>query len=228
MATSDATLEDRFEALAPWFSRFTIDGEDYGGTNDYEGWRVQLLFESFGEPSSILELGSFEGAHTLQLARPDFVERVIGLEGRAENVARAELVTELLGRGNIGYHPADLDRVELEGFGRFDAVFCAGLLYHLTRPWRLIEEVAKVTDRLLLDTHFSAAGEDELEGHRGSFLHEGGYDDVLSGLSPRSFWLTLGGLYDVLEANGFGVTRMLQQEDWEGAGPRAQLVCERS
>lgn len=223
-----ALLAERFEALGPWFSRSTIDGEVFGGDHDYsDDWRVRMFFECFPGARSILELGSFEGAHSLQLAQPASVERLVGLEGRDDNIARAELVAELLGRGNTEFHLADVDTAALEPYGRFDAVFCAGLLYHLTRPWRLLGEIAKVSDRLLLDTHYSTAGEDVLEGHRGSFLAEGGYEDVLSGLSPRSFWLTLGGLIEVLTENGFAVTRLIDHADWNGAGPRVQLAAER-
>ena len=221
-------LAERFDALQPWFTRATIGDETFGGDHSYDDdWRVKMFFECFPEPRTILELGSFEGGHSVELARPECVERLVGLEGRPENIERAELVAELLGRGNIEFRAADLDRADLEPHGRFDAVFCAGLLYHLTRPWRLLEEIAKVTDRLLLDSHYSATGADELEGHRGSFAEEGGYDDVLSGLSPRSFWLTLGGLIKVLTDNGFAVTRLVEEEDWKGAGRRVQLACER-
>lgn len=223
-----SNLAERFEALQPWFTRTTIDGKTFGGTHDYDDdWRVPSFFHCFRRPRTILELGSFEGGHSVQLARPDCVERVVGLEGRPENIERAHLVTELLGRGNIEFHAADLDRAALEPFGRFDAVFCAGLLYHLTRPWQLLDEISKVSDRLFLDTHYSATGADELEGHHGSFAKEGGYEDVLSGLSPRSFWLTLGGLIEILTGHGYAVTWLIDVEDWLGAGRRVGLACER-
>ena len=89
---------------------------------------------------TILELSSFEGAHTLQLGMPEATKRVLGLEGRAENVARSRLVAELLGRGNLEFEPRISRPSTSTRYGRFDAVFCAGLLYHLEKPWRLINQ----------------------------------------------------------------------------------------
>ena len=43
-----------------------------------------------------------------------------------------------------------------------------------------------------------------MEGLRGHWYTEGGPDEPLAGLSPRSFWLTLPSLLGRLEANGYG------------------------
>ncbi len=182
-------IRERFAALGPWSSRFTIGEEELGGEFDYgEDWRIQMFFRGFEAPRTILELSSFEGAHTLQLAAPETTERVLGLEGRPENVARSRLVAELLARGNTEFEVEDLETVDLASYGRFDAVFCAGLLYHLEAPWRLLAEIARISDCLFLDTHHWNEPEVvEVEGHRGGWFEEGGYEDPLSSLRARSF-----------------------------------------
>ena len=43
-----------------------------------------------------------------------------------------------------------------------------------------------------------------MEGLRGHWYTEGGREEPLAGLSPRSFWLTLPSLLGRLEANGYG------------------------
>jgi SAM-dependent methyltransferase len=221
-----AELYDRFEALRPWFTRFVIDGKELGGTNSYDDdYRVDRFFEWMGRPTSILELSSFEGGHSVQLAAPPFVGRLIGLEARQENIERAQLAVELLGKGNVDFIRVDLDKESLERFGRFDAVFCAGLLYHLAQPWRLIEEIAKVTDRLFLDTHYSDVDEVTVNGYVGSVYHEGGYADPLSGLSESSFWMTLPCLMDTLSRVGFVVRHRYVVQDWGGYGPRIHLAA---
>lgn len=132
-------LRRRFGALGPWFTQFEIDGVAFGGVNSYaDDPRVGLFFDWIGQPARILELGCFEGGHSVRLASPPFVERLVGLEGRPENIARARLATQVLGRGNTEIRQVDLEEASLAQFGRFDAVFCAGLLYHLKRPWRLL------------------------------------------------------------------------------------------
>jgi SAM-dependent methyltransferase len=222
-------VAERFEALAPWSTRFEIGGETFGGELDYSNdQRIPTFFRWFGAPRTILELSSFEGAHTLQLGAPETTERVVGLEGRPENVARSELVAELLGRGNLEFHEEDLETVDLARHGRFDAVFCAGLLYHLERPWRLVGEIARVSERFFLDTHYWSKPGDEVdvEGHRGGWYEEGGYADPLSGLSRRSFWLTLPALLEVLTGAGWAVHRVQDFPEW-GPGPRIWLGCSR-
>jgi hypothetical protein len=227
---ADPAIAERFDALAPWRTRFEIDGEAYGGELDYTGdRRIAAFFDWFGSPRTILELSSFEGAHTLQLAARDATERVLGVEGRKENVERARLVEELLGRGNAEFVVDDLETVDLAAYGRFEAAFCAGLLYHLVAPWRLLAEVAEVTDALFLDTHYWTEPETvEVEGYQGGWFDEGGYEDPLSGLSRRSFWLTRGELLRALADAGWTVEHQADHADWAGAGARLWVGCVRS
>jgi Methyltransferase domain len=225
--TEDETIAQSFAALAPWSTRFVIDGHAYGGELDYsEDQRIQAFRQWFGAPRTILELSSFEGAHTLQLGEPEATHRVLGLEGRAENVARSRLVATLLGRGNLEFEHVDLETVDLTHYGRFDAVFCAGLLYHLEKPWRLLNETARVSDHLLLDTHYWSGEEIEVEGHRGGWYEEGGYTDPLSGLRRRSFWLTLPALLKVVTNAGWAVHRFEHSPEYD-LGPRVVLGCSR-
>jgi len=222
-------IAERFAALAPWRTRFEIDGQAYGGELDYtDDRRVAAFFDWFGSPRTILELSSFEGGHTLQLAAPPDSERVLGVEGRKENVERARLATELLGRGNTEFVVDDLETVDLAPYGRFDAAFCAGLLYHLVSPWRLLAEIARVSDRLFLDTHYwTGADTAEVEGYLGGWFDEGGYDDPLSGLESRSFWLTRPSLLKALTDAGWAVRHLVDHPDWAGAGARLWLGCVR-
>jgi SAM-dependent methyltransferase len=161
----------------------------------------------------------------VRLAVQPFVELVLGLEARPESIKRAELAAELLGRGNLEFRQADLDSDSLARFGQFDAAFCAGLLYHLRQPWRLIQEIATVTDRLFLDTHYSESGEDHVDGYVGSTHPEYGYSEPLSGLSETSFWLTLPCLIDTLSQAGFEVRHRHIIQDWAGYGPRVPLAA---
>jgi hypothetical protein len=226
-------IQERIDALRPWNTRFTIDGKHYGGdaSNDDDA-RVALFYQWFDRPATILELGSLEGGHSIQLAAPDFVERVVAVEARAGNIARANLAAELLGRGNIEFRQADLDRALLDPFGRFDAVFCGGLLYHLMRPWHLLEQIGKVTDRLFLDTQVSPTEDATFEGYVGCWYAEQPDQptrhtetDVLSGLSDASFWPTLPCLVGILQRVGFVVKQQQLTEDWDGYGPRVQLAA---
>lgn len=226
-AADSKVIAERFAELAPWSTRFEIDGRAFGGELDYsQDQRIQAFFQWFGTQRTILELSSFEGAHTLQLGMPESTKRVLGLEGRAENVARSRFVATLLGRGNLEFEHTDLETVDLTRYGRFDAVFCAGLLYHLEKPWRLINQTAHVGDHLFLDTHYWSGEEVEVEGYRGGWYEEGGYTDPLSGLRRHSFWLTLPALLQVVTNAGWAVHRFEHSPEWN-LGPRVVLGCSR-
>lgn len=104
----------------------------------------------------VLEVGAGIGLHT-----PFFLERgcsVTVTDGRAENVAE-------IARRHPGVKTAivdlEVDRpIEL---GRFDAVYCYGLLYHLSNPQRALARLADVCDgQLLLETAVSPGTHDEL------------------------------------------------------------------
>jgi len=98
-----SSLPKAAAALGPWWFRFEHNGVSFGGAVERDREKTDWFFSALaslgGQPRRILELGSHEGSHSLQLAGRSFVEEVVALE------------------------PADLGR-------RFDAVFCAGLLYH--------------------------------------------------------------------------------------------------
>ena len=229
MSAERADVERVFAEAGPWRSRFTIDGRTYGGDLPYqEDGRVAEFFEWVGEPASVLELGSLEGAHSAQLAAGPSVERLVCLEGREENVARARRAMAVLGLGErVQVERVDLEDADLGAFGRFDAAFCAGVLYHLSRPWLLLRELRRSVDLLFLDTHVSPTDHIVLAGYRGSLYRELGLDDPFSGLQGFSFWPTAEALDEMLAAAGFSVVRRQAWADWPN-GPRVHLLCEAS
>jgi SAM-dependent methyltransferase len=90
----------------------------------------------------VLEVGAGVGRLT-----GFFVNRgcsVVVTEARLENVA--ELHRRL---PTVDAREADVEE-SLEGLGRFDVVFCYGLLYHLESPLRALRNMAAVCDDLLL------------------------------------------------------------------------------
>jgi SAM-dependent methyltransferase len=211
-------LAERFAALAPWRTRFEIDGSAYGGELDYaDDQRVPTFFSWFGRPRTILELSSCEGGHTLRLAART-TGRVLGIEGREKNVKRAQLVAELLCRDGVEFVVDDLDTVDLARHGAFDAVFCAGVLHRLTTPWRLLREVSRVSSKLFLDTHYWAGSRiTEVEGYRGAWVHGG---------DRETFWLTRPSLLRALTSAGWAV-RQITDQPQERVGPRAWYCCVR-
>lgn len=95
---------------------------------------------------SVLEVGAGVGRLTRF-----FIERncrIVATEGRAENVD--ELARRL---PEVDVRQADVEE-SLEQLGRFDVVFCYGLLYHLENPIRALRNMFEICDDLLLiETH---------------------------------------------------------------------------
>jgi SAM-dependent methyltransferase len=105
---------------------------------------------------TVLEVGAGIGLHT-----PFFLERgcsVTVTDGRAENVAE-------IARRHPGVKTAivDLEQDRPIELGRFDVIYCYGLLYHLSNPQRALARLADVCDgQLLLETAVSPGTHDEL------------------------------------------------------------------
>jgi SAM-dependent methyltransferase len=91
---------------------------------------------------TVLEVGAGVGHLT-----SFFVDRgcrIVATEARVENVAelRRRLPT-------VDVRPADVEE-KLTALGRFDVVFCYGLLYHLENPLRALRNMAEICDQFLL------------------------------------------------------------------------------
>jgi hypothetical protein len=219
------SIADQFERLGPWVTRFTIDGHDYGGGYDAAhdaAERIDDFHAQFPDVASILELGSLEGGHSVCLAQLPGVQRVVGIEGRAENIERARFVAELLGVSNVTFHVGDLATFDVTTLGSFAAVFNCGLLYHLPEPWRLLADLAEISDRMYLSTHYSPTAEATAHGYPGASYTEQGLEDPLSGLKSTSFWPTYDGLLAMLaDAGWLETTVTFNQPDF----PHGPLIC---
>lgn len=221
-------LEEEFEKRGPWVTRFVIDGKQYGGDFDpVNDPRVPLFFKWFPDAREILEFGSLEGGHSFRLAAGAGVQRVVALEARPANLERAVFVQHLLGISNIEFKIANLEEIDLATFGKFDALFCSGVLYHLPEPWKLISQFSTASANLFIWTHYtdeSQAGE-IVNGYAGKSYQEAGVSDPLSGLSKVSFWPTLGSLIKMLTVNGYQKIHILENNLTHPHGPSVIMAA---
>ncbi len=209
MASSDdhkSRIIEQAERLQPWWFRFEIDGFGFGGQVSRDTMKTECFStwaRKLGKPvKTIIEFGSHEGSHSLQLASIPGVERVIGLEAREDNLRRARFVKRIFGADSIEFHQCNLESFEPRSWPTCDAVFCAGVLYHLPRPWEFVPKLATLCrSYLFLVTHYAAGADDRVYGYSGKWTGEG--EDPLSGLSSQSFWLSFKDIIRVLMQNGF-------------------------
>ncbi|MCX4666482.1 methyltransferase domain-containing protein [Streptomyces sp. NBC_01381] len=201
--------------LGPWVNRFEFDGRtyprlDHAQTAEEESaapprkGRAQAFFDVFPDAKQILELGALEGADTVRLAcRPG--TSVLAVEGRADNLSRGEFITGLHQLANVEWMCADVETLDFEALGTFDAVLCAGLLYHLQEPWRHLREIAKITDRLFISTHYwggtgTMAGPD---GHTVKLVHEEHPEPRTRALTETVLWFDRESLLQAIRDAGF-------------------------
>lgn len=219
---TEAELKRKIEALGPWVYGFRYQGKVWGSTSRYAaqkpiepviGNRIRSFFEVFPGARRVLELGGMEGIDTFQLASQEGVS-VVSVEGRLENIRKAEFLNELYGFGNVRFVHADLETYDPRPLGNFDAVMCSGILYHLERPWRLIERLSPVTGRLFIWTHYWASeeGTEVVDGYRVKKVMEVFPESLLNGLSEHSQWFTLDSLTQALRDSGFVNINILRQK----------------
>ena len=221
---SELTAE--FARLGPWIFQFRIDGRDYGGGISAVGdARIHQFFRFAPEAETILELGALEGAQTFLLAERPGVRHVLALEGREANLRKARFVQTLLQVRNVEFAQANLEHARLAEFGKFDAVFCCGLLYHLPEPWKLIEQLPAVAPTLFIWTQYAAEEEamDIEHGLRGKVHGEGGPDEPLSGMSPTAMWLTLASLRSLLSRSGYTKIEIIDDDPKHANGPAVTI-----
>ncbi|MDQ6809911.1 MAG: class I SAM-dependent methyltransferase [Verrucomicrobiota bacterium] len=217
-----------FAEHGTWISRFVIDGIAYGGTFDaVNDTRIVQFWQALPNARTILELGSLEGGHTIGLARQPGVKRVLGIEGREKNLARARLAARLMQARKVEFARADLETTDLKQFGTFDAVFCSGLLYHLPEPWNLLRQFPAISPHLFLWTHYCADEHADVSvpEYRGRMHLESGIDEPLSGLSADSFWPTLGSLIKMLTVTGFKSVHILENDIKHPEGPAVTIAA---
>ena len=121
--------------------------------------RTRQMHEAFDlRGRTVLEIGCFEGAHTLGLCR--LGAQVTAIDSRVENVVKTIVRTAC-----FDHHPrvfvCDVERRPLP-VDHLRAEFChhVGVLYHLADPVTHLLELGSLIGRgLLLDTHYAADGE---------------------------------------------------------------------
>ena len=208
----------RYDAISDYRSWQTINnwrydfGNGYGnadGPKALDDGRPDLFFQEFSSVKDVLELGSFEANHTFRLA-PN-LNSVTTIEGRHENQAKAEWVKEWFNIDNVKAYVCDVRDTIIP---KSEAIYCSGLLYHLDKPIAFLKKLSKATNRLFLWTHV-AHGVETNEGHAGKWMPEFGYEDMLSGLQPRSFWLTEEELLKALHMLDYS-TKIVDRENKNG------------
>jgi 2-polyprenyl-3-methyl-5-hydroxy-6-metoxy-1,4-benzoquinol methylase len=178
---------------------------------------LRLAFPGGLAGKRIVDLGCLEGGYAVSFAREGM--QALGIEIRQSNFANCLSVKQATNLPNLEFACDDVRN--LENYGRFDAVFCCGLLYHLDQPRKFLEQMSCVCDRvLILDTHVAAERRNrkmrlsrlmQNEGVNGRWFPEPPDERARHALNwaswnnPRSFWPMKRDLIEVLRQFGFSI-----------------------
>ena len=237
------TAEDlvRLNELLPWRC-FTVDreGRPFGGMawrgkrvapESVPDRRIELFHKRFDlSDKHVLEIGSFEGIHTIALCR--LAARVTAVDARIENVVKTIVRCAFFDeRPRVIVHDIE-DETRSGEFLYADVCHNIGVLYHLADPVTHLRHLGTWISRgLMLDTHY-ARDEDAVEtydvnGERFRFRRysERGRRDVFSGMQSTSKWLRLDDIETVLKGSGFDTVEIVETRE-ERNGPRVLLFAE--
>jgi hypothetical protein len=148
-APSDDLAISLFEGS--WTSQ--LPGRNGPGNNLlFDDIRIRWLIEKLGgvERMNVLELGPLEGGHTWMLEQAGAF--VTAVEANQSAFMRCLITRNLLGM-NSKFVLGDFTR-GLPRESRWDLVVASGVLYHLKSPEQLLEQIAEVTDRIFIWTHY--------------------------------------------------------------------------
>jgi SAM-dependent methyltransferase len=180
---------------------------------------LQVVSDLAGRPIDqlrILDLACLEGGYAIEFARHG--AQVVGVEGRAANLEKAQFGKETLGLENLTFVQDDVRNLSREKYGEFDVVLCLGILYHLNAPdvLEFIDQIAQVCRNLAIFDTYCGLGRVRQFSYKGQqysgrqiIEHRAGASEDVQGSKWSSLhnmvsvWLTRASLYNALSAFGF-------------------------
>lgn len=193
-------------------------------------YRVKILNDLITlSDKSVLEIGCFEGAHTLSLLQ--YTDNVTAIDVRPKNVINTIIRVSLFGKYPkvLVYNTEDLNK---NSFGFFDLIFHCGVLYHLKDPAAHLANLSEVCNFILLDTHVCLDSQINYDYSFNNKIYkafkygEGGWSDPFSGKDTYAVWLSKKDLQEVLESCGFRIHTNIE-ERIERNGTRICWLLER-
>ncbi len=193
---------------------------------------------------SVLELGPLEGGHTYMVERYGAAS-VLAVESNTRAFLKCLVVKELLGM-HARFACGDFVEYLRSATDRFDVVLASGVLYHMRDPVGLLELISKVTDRVLLWTHYYDAqaidpklrpkftGDDAAEVggfrhtlHRYEYQAALGWAGFCGGSADHSFWLSREDILRALRHFGFARCDVAFEAPDHQNGPSFAVAAQR-
>ena len=230
----EVTLKDEdlaeINRMLPWYAGTELgDGRILGSVTARLGKRdsvqpipdkrITRLHEIVDlSDKTVLEIGCFEGIHTLGLC--SYAAKVTAVDLRPLNVIKTAARLACYGY-SASVFPLDVEDPCVE-LPQFDLVFHCGVLYHLENPVTHLERLLPRCGAIYLDTHVAAETDDdaslEVNGRvfHGHHHHEAGWGDPFSGRGTGAFWLRTSDLVELLREAGFDADIWSERDERNG------------
>lgn len=192
--------------------------------------RIVLMHEKFDlSGQHVLEVGCFEGVHTLGLLQ--FTDKVTAVDSRIDHVVKTMVRCGMHNKSpvvfQVNIESADINYSQLH----CDYLHHVGVLYHLKDPVTHLLSLNKFVKKgIMLDTHYALDEEADCSYHIDGqqypykWYMEYGKKESFSGMYDHSKWLTLGDITNCLKTAGFSKVEVIEKRD-ERNGPRVLLFA---
>jgi hypothetical protein len=195
---------------------------------------------------NILECGPLELGHSYMMSSFG-ASNITSVEANSYCYMKCLCVKEIFKLNKVELLLGDINQYLLECNKTFDFVLCSGILYHMSNPALLIENISKVTDKVFIWTHIYDKSSNTIhiqKFNEDSFEYSGEkyygkrqiYQDngisgkqYCGGCNDNSFWLTKESLFKML--NKYGFTKITINKSLSDLnhvhGPCMSLFCEK-
>lgn len=194
--------------------------------------RIVLLNEYFDlSDKHVLEVGCFEGIHTIALAQ--HARQVTAIDARIENVVKTIVRCSFFGcsprvfKCDVEKEPLPIKRLTS------DILHHVGVLYHLRDPASHLLRIGQYVNLgLMLDTHYcrdeeaDQSYEVEHKAYRYREYTEQGLTDPFSGTHEHAKWLRRDDIIGLVREAGFEQINVIETRE-ELNGPRLLLIAKR-
>jgi hypothetical protein len=234
-----------------WWSAFPGEmvhlqaGKYHLSVDERIAWAIQALGGVAGK--TVLELGPMEGGHTYMLEKAGARE-VVAIEANSRGFLKCLITKEIMGLRNSRFRLGDFEEYLRQTQDRYDAAIACGVLYHLRNPVELLQNLAKVSGRVFVWTHYFVAEHLAKIPHMkhrfpGSHAADHGgykytahryeYGDFLDttrfvgGSETYAHWLSRDDLFGALRHAGLSDIVVFKDEDDNANGPAISLLASR-
>ena len=194
----------------------------------------------------ILELGSLEGGHTYMLSQAG-AAAITSIEANTNAFLKCLIVQNAL-KFNADFMLGDFRPFLDTCTDTYDLLVASGVLYHMTEPVKLLQDMAKVSRSIYIWTHYYDAdvvlnhehlkkkfdsdprvqhfGDREVISYKQSYLDALQWKGFCGGSAPTSYWLSKDSILGILSDLRFQVAIGQDNKNHQN-GPALTLFASR-